>query len=120
MATRTDFLVKNVAKQNKIPDIDVNLPGWAVACGLQNHTGPEPTCTPPAGNLGNEGYPPVDFIGTGRIRATGSTGKIEKQPDNFAGNLRSTNARAKTKIKILFFIIPSFLGFEFGENAIGE
>ena len=84
MATRTDFLVKNVAKQNKIPDIDVNLPGRAVAGGLQNHTGPEHTCTPPAGNLGNEGYPPVDFIGTGRIRATGSTGKIENQPDNFS------------------------------------
>ena len=84
MATRTDFLVKNVTKQNQIHDIDVNLFGRAVACGLQNHTGPEHTCTPAAGNHGNEGYQPVDFIGTGRIRATGSRKKIEDQSDTFA------------------------------------
>ena len=34
MATRTDFPFKNAAKQNQIPDINVNLPGWAVDCGL--------------------------------------------------------------------------------------
>ncbi len=84
MATRTDFLVKNVAKQNQIPDIDVNLLGRAVACGLQNHTDPAHPCAPPAGSRGNEGYPPVDFIGTGRIRATGSTVKIENRPDNLS------------------------------------
>ncbi len=34
MATRTDFTLKNAAKQNQISDIDVNLPGRAVVCGL--------------------------------------------------------------------------------------
>jgi hypothetical protein len=34
MTTRTDFPLKNAAKQNQIFDLNVNLPGRAVVYGL--------------------------------------------------------------------------------------
>ena len=99
MATRTDFLLKNVAKQNQIPDVDVSLPCRAVACGLQNYTGPEHTCPPTAGNFANEKYSPVDFIGTGRIRATGNLQDQRDQSVDSIGTGRSSAAANRKKIE---------------------
>jgi hypothetical protein len=96
--TRTCISLKNVTIQNQIHDIDVNGFGRAVACGLQNHTGPEHAPAPAAAHLGKERYSPIDFYAIDRIRRAGNTGNIATRQDNFCGGDRNAKAGIKGEI----------------------